>query len=171
MQEFAERRGVMLTKGSVENAVHWAVLNRDRALDPADAGALQALAVTYGFCADFGLVDEIVELFEPDAVWDGSGFRFPRCSGHAEIRSWFGEVSSTGNRQVHVMNPGLFTGVEGQDHLARGVVPFNAMEAAPDGHGIYAAQHAYGLYEDEYAKRDGTWRFARRTLHLRLVRR
>jgi hypothetical protein len=156
----------MTIDAAAQAAVRWP----DGQLDVSDERALQRLVLTYGICSDFGLVDELVELFEPDALWDGTGFRFPRCEGREEIHRWFTEVCGKGVRQVHVMEPAVFTAGDTPDR-ARGFVQFNAMEAAEDGRGLFASQHAYGIYEDAYRKRDDVWRFDRRTLHLRLVRR
>lgn len=156
---------------SIDDAVRLAVAADAPRLPPADEGAIQRLVMGYGLCADFSLLDELTELFEPEAVWDGSAFRFPRCEGRDEIRAWFGKVAAAEQRQVHVMGPVLVRPVTGDGDIARGIVSFDAMEAAPEGHGVFAAQHAYGLYEDEYVKRGDAWRFSQRVLHLRLVRR
>jgi ketosteroid isomerase-like protein len=158
-----------VSTSSIEEAVRLAVENRSRRLPPEDEAAVQGLIVAYGLAADFGHADAVADLFTDDATWDGSNFRFPRCDGRDEIRAWFGKLAAEGKRQVHVMEPALLW-ADGPDR-AHGVVSFNAMEVDPDGHGVFAAQHAYGLYEDQYVKHAGAWRLAQRSLHLRLVRR
>jgi hypothetical protein len=154
---------------TVEDAARQAVGRRLQALDPDDERAIARLILSYGISSDFAMVDEVVALFTPDAVWDGSEFRFPVCSGHDEIRAHFTKECRPGMRQVHVMEPALLAPGDGPDD-AVGFVPFNAMQAA-DGSGVIAAQHAYGIYQDRYRRDGDTWLIAERVLRLRLVRR
>lgn len=135
-----------------------------------DRSALERLVLMYGLCADFGMPEHVSDLFEDDGRWDGRAFRFPLCHGSAEISAWFQQVAAGESRQMHIMETPVFTPGPADD-TAAGLVPFNAMESAVDGKGIIAGQHAFGIYEDQYRKRDGRWRIQSRTLHLRLVRR
>lgn len=153
---------------TIEDAARRAVSAHRRSLDPDDDRAIQRLILAYGVCCDFALIDEAVELFTDDAVWDGEEFRLPRCEGRAEIRAHLANECVPGMRQVHVMEPPLLA--PGDDaESAVGFVPFNAMQAA-GGEGVIAGQHAYGIYQDRY-RRDGEgWRIAHRVLRLRLVR-
>jgi hypothetical protein len=154
---------------TIEDAARRAVERRLDTLHPDDERAIERLILSYGICSDFALVDEVVALFTPDAVWDGTEFRFPVCSGLDEIRAHFTKECRPGMRQVHVMEPALLSTGGGPDD-AVGFVPFNAMQSA-DGSGVIAAQHAYGIYQDRYRRDGDGWRIAERVLRLRLVRR
>lgn len=154
---------------SIEDAARRAIADHPRGLDVEDERAIQRMILAYGIGADFALVDEMAAMFTPDAVWDGTEFRFPVCHGPEEIRAHFATECVPGMRQVHVMEPPLLAPGEDADH-AVGLVPFNAMQAA-GGEGKVAGQHTYGIYEDRYRRTADGWRIEHRTLRLRLVRR
>lgn len=154
---------------SLEEVARRAAHDYTNALDIEDEREIQRLILAYGIGADFALVDEMVAMFTPDAVWDGTEFRFPVCRGSEEIRAHFLKECKPGTRQVHVMEPPLLA-PGGDPDRAVGLVPFNALRSA-DGDRITAGPHTYGIYEDHYRRTPDGWRFDRRTLHLRLVRR
>lgn len=151
----------------IEDEARRAVASIGSPLDPDDERAIQRLILAYGLCVDFALVDEVVDLFTPDAVWDGRELHFPLCRGTEEIRAQFERECSPELRQVHVMEPPLLAASSEPD-VATGLVPFNALRGI-DG-GIRAGQHTYGMYSDRYRRDAEGWKFERRTLRLRLVR-
>src|SRR4051812_49342546 len=69
----------------------------------ADRAEIGDVIAAYAACCDFAAIDTLISLFTVDAVWDGREFRFPRCEGHAELRSHFESVCRPGMRQVHNM--------------------------------------------------------------------
>lgn len=153
---------------TIEEVAARAVSSIGTALDAEDERAIGRLILAYGVCVDFALVDEVVGLFAPDAVWDGREFRFPMCRGEEEIRAQFERECLPGMRQVHVMEPPLLAPGDDPD-VAYGLVPFNALQSA-DGTGKVAGPHTYGIYTDRYTRGSDGWKIARRTLRLRLVR-
>jgi len=152
---------------TIEDEARHAVTSVGAPLAVDDERAIQRLILAYGMCVDFALIDEVVDLFVPDAVWDGREFGFPLCHGAEEIRAQFERECPPGLRQVHVMEPPLLALGEVPD-VATGLVPFNALQCL-DG-GLRAGQHTYGIYADRYRRSATGWKIERRTLRLRLVR-
>lgn len=123
-----------------------------------DVEALQRLTHEYCRTLDLGLIDELVELWTADAVWDASEFGMAAVEGAEAIRGFYeGLVASTAHRFHAALNH-LFD-IDGD--TATGTVYVHAFVADADG----ARNESLGYYEDAYVRAADGWKFQRRTVH------
>jgi hypothetical protein len=153
---------------TIEGAVASAVRHRHGQIPREDSTGIERLILAYALCIDFGLIDELLELFSPNGVWDGRDFRYSLCQGTAEMRSFFQRVCGPIIRQTHIIYP-PYLWRDDQSDSVFGLVPFSAAQAT-EPHKPNGGPHAYGIYQDHYLRTGGTWRIQSRVLRLRLVR-
>ncbi|MBO0676608.1 nuclear transport factor 2 family protein [Mycolicibacterium sp. S2-37] len=116
--------------------------------DPAD---LTTLTAQYCHRFDDGQIDDLLDLFEPDATVDLGG----RVStGHEQLAGFFHGIrkATIGGRHLCV-NPEFQ--VDGDS--ATGVLDFLLVRVNGD-------PPTVGRYHDTYRRRDGRWRFAVRQI-------
>jgi hypothetical protein len=119
--------------------------------------AIARLTFDYAFFNDTFRVDELVELFAPDAVLDFTRAGLSRLEGRDSIRDFFERERRAVTHLMHVTtNHRLDVGSD----TATGTVYFTATAAMSDGR----ENTARGYYDDAYVRRDGSWRFAARVI-------
>jgi ketosteroid isomerase-like protein len=95
-------------------------------------------------------IDGLMDMFAPDAVWDGSP-SMPLAEGWHAIRQLMIDFQATPFVMHNVMNP--LIDIDGD--TARGdwhaIIPIGAGEGQ--------ALWVLGKYEDEYVRLDGRWKF------------
>ena len=126
---------------SAESEAHWEIRN---------------LVAAYNAFGDRGRFDELMGLFEPDAVMEiGDGHTYEGADRIREIFTRTRSSVTSGAQPSYVQHhtsPVHITMVD-QDH-ATGRAYFSVLME----HGL---DH-WGRYDDEYRRTDGNWRFARR---------
>lgn len=143
--------------------IRTALAHRTAGCDAEVADAVQRLVLAYAMAVDFGEFDAVAELFDADAVWDGTEFGFGRHERCEAIATALREQCTGARAIVHFTGPSLVW-QDGADR-AGGVVYFSALRRDEAG----VSRQAFGVYEDGYVRHDGTWRFALRTLRFRLA--
>jgi SnoaL-like domain len=123
----------------------------------ADRLEIQELVARYAFRCDTRRYAEVSELFTPDGVWDESVIGFPACAGHDAIDQAFAAAGEGLEFLIHMTGNHQLTAFASQ--AASGTVHLHA-------EGVFAGSpfRILGYYADDYARADGRWRFARRTL-------
>lgn len=122
-----------------------------------DTFALQQLVLSYCHGIDRRDLQLVRSLYHDDAI-DDHGAMFQ--GGPDEYVAWLPSVLSTWSTTAHIVHNTLFL-IDG-DH-ADGEIALTAYHCTADGsHEIVA----HGRYLDQYRKRDGVWRFYRRSLAL-----
>ena len=100
-------------------------------------------------------IDALMEMFAPDAVWDGSPHN-PRAEGYDEIRQLMINFQAVPFVIHNVMNP---------------IIDVDGDTAKGNWHAIIVlsfrgeAMWLFGNYEEEYVRLDGRWKFK----HVRFV--
>jgi len=122
-----------------------------------DKFALQQLAVTYCHGIDRQDLQLVRSLYHDDAIDDHS----PMFYGNAdEYVAWLPSILSMWSATAHIIHNTLFL-IDGDQ--AEGEVTLTAYHRTADG---TREVIAHGRYIDQYRKRDGVWRFYRRSLTL-----
>lgn len=130
----------------------------------ADRFAIQELGFYYAYYCDLFRLDEWVDCFTPDAVFDETDHGLGRYVGHAEIRA-NGESRHARIAQiVHLMNNHLIFDLTPE--TARGCIFALSEFITRDG----ARFRAHVTYEDEYRKVDGAWKISSRAVRKSLPR-
>lgn len=104
--------------------------------------------------------DRFINVWHPDAVWD-IGPPFGSFSGHEGIRKAVYEVLYPLWRETHHLTTNLRITFDGPDR-ARGVCNVDCMGATADD----VVQMVGATYADEFERRDGVWRIARRSVRM-----
>ncbi|MCH2171440.1 nuclear transport factor 2 family protein [Myxococcota bacterium] len=111
--------------------------------------------------ADDGELDEYIQLFTEDAIWDG-GANYGSKQGHAEILAGArarreGGTSGPGTHTRHVITTSTVT-LSGDRAHARSVFHYYVnTDATP-------ALVTLGIYEDEFARTERGWCMAHRKI-------
>ena len=123
-----------------------------------DRLAIQELNQRYAVHIDLKEIEEWVDLFTQEAVFDEREFGTPLLNGHDDIRAYGQELAATVKYAMHHMTTHLIDELTATS--ARGVA-FAVVEALMnDGdHGRHQV-----IYKDRYNKVDGQWRIAERIL-------
>jgi ketosteroid isomerase-like protein len=121
-----------------------------------DIEAIVRLTHEYAFLNDTFRLEELVETFTADAVFDMVPAGMGRYEGREAIRGFFVRERRAMAHLMHVTSNHIIDIVDAQQ--ARGTSYFLAMGITVDG----KENHARGYYEDEYTRVDGAWRFASR---------
>ena len=121
-----------------------------------DESALRGLVMRYARACDRRDEAAFGALFLPDAVLEGPGFRFESARQIRKIPRQLERYSKTyhtllGNQQFEVTAD-----------LARGEIYSMAHHLTPCGDAGYCDLIMYITYLDQYRRRTGEWRFARR---------
>jgi hypothetical protein len=101
-------------------------------------------------------IDGLMELFTPNAVWDGTPY-LPRAEGHDAIRNVMTDFEAIPFVIHNVMNP--IIDVDGD--TAKG--DWHAIIVGTDMDG--GAVWVFGKYEEDYVRLNGKWQFH----HVRFV--
>jgi hypothetical protein len=122
-----------------------------------DTFALQQLVLAYCHGIDRQDLRLVRSLYHDDAIDDhGAMFR----GGPDEYVAWLPSILSRWSATAHIIHNTLFL-IEGE--YAEGEVTVTAYHRTADG---AREVIAHGRYIDQYKKRDGVWRFFRRSLAL-----
>ncbi len=125
-------------------------------LTPDDRAALHDLYARYAFTFDSGDADAWAQLFTDDGR-----FAPPvvdEVVGTEALREFVATRSSTTPGMRHLISNVL---VEETDEGARGSAYFVCLRLSEDGR---VRLRNTGRYDDEFARRDGQWKIARRTV-------
>lgn len=127
----------------------------------ADELEIRNLVARLAQLADDGELDEYIQLFTEDAVWDG-GAALGTKQGHAEL------LAAARDRRA--------SGAAGPGTNSRHVITTSVVDVADDRATGRAVFHFYvktdgapelallGLYDDEFERTDGGWRLSRRAI-------
>ena len=123
-----------------------------------DRLAIGELNQRYAVHVDLHEIDEWVDLFTPDAVFDEREFGTPLLTGHDHIRAYGQTLAASVKYALHHMTTHVITDLTPTS--ASGIA-FAVVEALlNDG-----SQTRYQVfYRDRYEKVDGRWLFAERVL-------
>ena len=140
-------------------SVRPAIVGHASGMESAESEAhreIRNLVAAYNAFGDRGRFDELMGLFEPDAVMEiGDGHTYEGADRIREIFTRTRDSVTSGAQPSYVQHhtsPVHITMVD-QDH-ATGRAYFSVLME----HGL---DH-WGRYDDEYRRTDGNWRFARR---------
>ena len=132
---------------------HWELVARE---------AIRDLVARYNANGDAGRIDQVVELFAPDAVMDVAGRTY---AGHDEIRGMFGGV-------VRDVKGGTPSGARPVIHHHTSSLQIDLVDETTASSRCYlqvlmthGLDH-WGRYLDNYAVVDGRWRFVRREIRV-----
>lgn len=105
----------------------------------------------------------MAELHTEDAVWEGAAGELSfRNQGRADILAWL-----RGNEPklevVYYFCSAPHIEELSEDHARSRASMFELLRIRATGE----LKHIYGVYSDELVKRDGSWRFARRSVSVR----
>lgn len=130
----------------------------DRLESLEDRSAIQDLNQRYAVHVDLHEIDEWVDLFTQDAVFDEREFGTPLMTGHDAIRAYGEHLAEAVQHALHHMTTHVISDLTTSS--ARGIA-FATVEALmKDGsHARYQV-----LYRDSYEKHDGRWFIAERVL-------
>ena len=124
--------------------------------------AIQELNLRYALHIDLMQVEQWVDTFTADAVFDEREFDFGIHIGHEQIRAYGDAIVANAHKFVHVMTNHLVTDVA--DSSAKGTV-----YGIAEGVSLSGERTRYHVfYEDEYTKTDGRWRISSRVVRPRL---
>jgi hypothetical protein len=123
--------------------------------------AIRDLVSDYCIGFDSRNIDRFMAIWHEDAVWE-IGPPFGSFSGAQSIRRAVEEILFPAWRETHHLCSNLVLGFTDADH-ARGVCNVDCMGATPDD----VVQMVGASYTDDFERRGGVWRIARRvvTLH------
>jgi len=122
-----------------------------------DTFALKQLVLSYCHGIDRRDLNLVRSLYHDDAIDDhGSMFH----GGPNEYVAWLPSILSKWSATAHIIHNTLFLI---DDSHAEGEITLTAYHRSLDG---TREMVAHGRYLDQYKKRDGTWRFYRRSLAL-----
>ncbi len=122
--------------------------------------ALRDLVTNYCHGFDQHDWERFIGIWHPDAVWD-IGPPFGSFSGHDGIYKAVHEVLYPVWRETHHLTSNLRLEFADADH-ARGVCDVDCMGATKDD----VVQMISATYTDDFQRRDGTWKIARREVAL-----
>lgn len=123
----------------------------------ADRMALRHLADAYGHAIDRRDYALLRTLYHPDAVDDHAPYYTGSASGFID---WLPGMMANWQATMHTVMSALYA-IDGD--RAEGELATRAWHLTLDGTRQFIA---WGRYTDHYEKRDGIWRFARRSLIL-----
>lgn len=135
-----------------------------------DAEAIKRLIVRYAQGADRGNdVDVMLPLFTEDAVWDG-GERFGVHAGKPAIREFLSQSGAFIGWTLHYMvSPDVVVARDGQTATAFWYL-WETANMPDQASGRAEAFWIGGTYDGEAVKlADGSWRFSRLALNLKLL--
>ena len=152
----------MSTKDPVATTMETAARWRD-APAPEVVARLQNLIQVYAVLTDTGRAGELASLFTEDASWNGEELGYGSARGPADIAATVLAHFNPARPMMHV--PGAALLVEISDTEVHGISWCLATRSSEDGNGPLI----WFMYDDVFRHDgDGEWRFATRTLHLRL---
>lgn len=123
-----------------------------------DLEALRRLSHEYCRAVDLGRLDDLMELWAADAVWDASEFGMAAVVGGEAIRAFYeGLVANT----THRFHAALNHMIDVDGDTARATVYVHAFIVSPEG----AREESLGYYDDDYVRTAEGWRFQRRAVH------
>ncbi|MGK2925079.1 MAG: nuclear transport factor 2 family protein [Lysobacterales bacterium] len=122
--------------------------------------ALRDLVTDYCLGFDRKDWDRFISIWHEDAVWN-IGPPFGAFNGHEGIRKAVFEVLYPAWRETHHLTSNLRLTFKDADH-AHGICNVDCMGASPDG----TVQMISATYADEFERREGTWKIARRDVDL-----
>lgn len=128
--------------------------------EAASIAEIQQKIYFYGWCIDQRRFDELDALFLPDAIvhYDvPDGTRAP----WAEIKSWLPQGLEIFRTTQHNMSNPL---IELDGDAARARTYGQLLHVQELSAGGFSVMRHHANYEDEWARRDGVWRIATRTL-------
>uniref|UniRef100_A0AAU3H6W1 Nuclear transport factor 2 family protein n=1 Tax=Streptomyces sp. NBC_01401 TaxID=2903854 RepID=A0AAU3H6W1_9ACTN len=114
---------------------------------------VQAAVAAYAHALDADRVDDLVELFWPDAVAEITGVG--TFEGHDAIRAGYAGFSPT-QPQLHLVGNTVVTSATDDEATAVSNLAFFQRDASG------WAVRLVGRYDDVLRRRDGEWRFQRR---------
>lgn len=120
--------------------------------------ALRDLVTDYCLGFDNHDWDQFIAIWHQDAVWE-IGPPFGTFTGHDGIREAVQDVLYPVWRETHHLTSNLRVEFDDADH-ARGVCNVDCMGATKDD----IVQMISATYADDFERRDGVWRIARRTV-------
>jgi len=120
--------------------------------------ALRDLVSDYCLGFDRRDWDRFISIWHPDAVWE-IGPPFGTFVGHEGIREAVYEVLYRVWRETHHLTTNLRVTFEDPDH-AQGICNVDCMGATMDD----VVQMISATYTDEFERRDGVWKIARRAV-------
>ncbi|MGE3620958.1 MAG: nuclear transport factor 2 family protein [Acidimicrobiia bacterium] len=126
--------------------------------DVADRLEIHELTNRYGYYNDSRRLDDLLDLWTEDAVFDETAVGLERLEGRPAIRRFFDATTGAVRSRSHVMSNQVVLSLDG-DH-ATGVCYFTADIVTSGGDEL----RAIGYYEDVYARVDGSWKIAHRTI-------
>jgi hypothetical protein len=129
---------------------------RDRV---ADELALRNLVARYADAVTRMDSGALRELFTPEAAWIVTGHGEPR--GHDEIVAFLDGLLANWNGIVHALLSGTVTFDATDPFRATGRWYISEFGQMTSGDEVFFA----GVYDDEYTRDAGVWRFARRCYH------
>ena len=126
-----------------------------------DKLAIEDLNVRYAMSIDSFDVDTWVDTFTPDGVFDEREVDMGIHEGHDRIRDWGNLIAASSARVLHLMANHLVTDVTAT--TARGTV-YGLAEGESE---LTGRRRFHVLYEDEYVKLHGQWKFRSRVVRKR----
>lgn len=123
-----------------------------------DRAEIQELTARYAFYVDNRRVDDMVELWTDDGVFDASATGLSRIDGRAAIRRFFEETGPNAQARCHLMTNLIIDQLDGDE--AKGTCYFSSELVTLSG----ARLVTKGYYEDAYARQGGTWKLRHRTV-------
>ncbi len=128
-----------------------------------DAAVPQILRTMYRYtrALDYGLEDEWLDVFTPDATYDTilpDGSYFVKLKGHDELRSFLGGYPHPPDSYQKHITVSPIIEVDGDEATADSGFVF--LTRAADG--VTPRMTAFGRYRDRLRCTDGVWRFSER---------
>lgn len=137
------------------------IARMERRIDELESRATLRDLVT-DYCQGFDNHDwkQFIGIWHEDAVWE-IGPPFGTFEGHEGIRQAVKEVLYPAWRETHHLTSNLKLSFSDADH-ARGVCDVDCMGATND----HVVQMISATYTDDFERRDGVWRIARRQVKI-----
>ena len=121
--------------------------------EAADRAALSQLVAAYGHAIDRRDYGLLALLYHDDAVDDHSPYFYGPAKDYV---AWVPQMMANWQATSHIMMGSVFL-IEGD--YAEGITSARAWHRTLDGKNDFTA---WGRYVDQYERRDGIWRFAKR---------
>lgn len=136
-----------------------------------DAVAITSLKYQYAAYCDAGYdLDGLCSVFVPDGRWAANGYG--DFNGHAEIRAYFAQLSTTVVEALHyVTSPRIELAEDGQSATGRFYLLCLCKSKRRHAPAIADPVVISGTYEDQFVKIDGRWLFRELVVNVRYSKR
>lgn len=143
----------------------------DRVRRLEDVAAITALKYQYAAYCDAGYdLDGLCSVFVPDGRWAANGYG--DFIGHAEIRAYFAQLSTTVVEVLHyVTSPRIELAEDGQSATGRFYLLCLCKSKRRHAPAIADPVVISGTYEDQFVKIDGRWLFRELVVNVRYSKR